>query len=49
MRTVEAIQMEIEKVEKAQKAAIKKQERCVDRLAELKTELSIAKKNETER
>lgn len=39
MRTIEEIKEEICKVEKAQKAAVKKQERCANRLAELKTEL----------
>ena len=39
MRIANEIKEEIRKVEKKQKAAVKKQERCVNRLAELKTEL----------
>lgn len=39
MRTIEEIKEEICKVEKAQRAAARKQERCANRLAELKEEL----------
>lgn len=46
VRTVDEIQEEINKVEKAQKAAVRKQERCVNRLAELKHELLISERKE---
>lgn len=46
MRTVQEIKEEISKVEKAQQTAVKKQERCVNRLAELKHELLIAERKE---
>lgn len=39
MRTVQEIKEEISKVEKAQQTAVKKQERCVNRLAALITYL----------
>lgn len=46
MRAVDEIKEEISKVEKAQKAAVKKQERCVNRLTELKHELLITERKE---
>ena len=44
MRTVEDIQLEINKVEKALIAAEKKCDRCENRLRELREELAEARK-----
>lgn len=46
MRTVEQIKEEISKVEKAQRSADRKIVRCVERLVELRLELSEAEKTE---
>lgn len=44
MRTVEQIKEEISKIEKAQRNADRKIARCVERLVELRLELSEAEK-----
>lgn len=49
MRTPEVIKAEMEKVERARKAAVRKIERCDDRQIELLVELSEAENEENRR